>query len=278
MGEGTAIEWATHTFNPWIGCTKVSPACANCYAETYAHRYGRAEWGKGNPRSLTSEANWRKPLAWNRKAERTGIRPRVFCASLGDVFDEEVPDEWRDRLFDDLIDQTPHLDWLLLTKRPEQMRRYLNGRRAPRPNVWAGVTVEDQQRADERIPILLDTPAAKRFLSCEPLLGPIDFAKVPGFNRLGLSLHGWWVIAGGESGAHARPSNPDWFRSLRNQCVNAGVPFLFKQWGEWAPYDPRRATVKDIHFFGNSKTYAYRVGKKRAGRFLDGVLHDGVPS
>lgn len=168
MGENSSIEWCHHTFNPFIGCTKVSGACRNCYAETLMDkRLGKVKWGKGQPRVKTSPANWAKPLAWNKKAEAAGERHRVFCASLADVFDDEVPDLWRVELFE-VIEDTPHLDWLLLTKRNEYMRNFLEVRFAMDelpPNIWAGVTVEDQAAAEERTPILLDTPAAKRFLS-----------------------------------------------------------------------------------------------------------------
>lgn len=342
MGENTKIEWAHHTFNPWIGCTKVSAACDNCYAENMMdHRYGRVRWGAGETRSRTSPANWRKPLAWDRRCAELGIRERVFCASLADVFDNEVPDEWRDDLFSKLILRTPHLDWLLLTKRPAVARRYLRGmadaaaryyddlewvRRFevapvpgeplpwPIPNVWLGTTVEHQQAAEALIPILLETPAAVRFLSCEPLLGPVDLTRVnPGHGMddedalRGCSSDDGtplrpaldWVIAGGESGPGARPSHPDWFRSLRDQCVAAGVPFLFKQHGDWVSEEdfdctdlmaPQQSDPDDyfprFEFVDADKLapgwhvrrYAWRVGKKRAGRTLDGRTWNEVPA
>lgn len=239
MGENTKIEWAKHTFNPWIGCTKVSPGCDHCYAETFAHRFGGG-WGKGAPRRLTSESNWKLPLRWNRAAEKAGRRDRVFCASLADVFDNEVPDAWRDRLFA-LIDCTPNLDWLLLTKRPQVALKYMNPP-SIMPNVWLGTSVENQPMADLRIPTLLKIPAAKRFLSVEPLLGPVDLWSSANYQlpdgSFG-SAFAWgkgvnWVIVGGESGPKARPMHPAWARSIRDQCVAAGVPFFYKQWGEWA--------------------------------------------
>ncbi len=274
MGKNSTIEWTDHTFNPWMGCTKVSPGCANCYAERdMDHRWGKVKWGKGSPRVRTSPANWQKPKQWNAAAAKAGRRDRVFCSSLADVFDEEVDPQWRNDLFV-LIEATPHLDWLLLTKRPhlvlshlEVIKRHwmcdgLPGLRLG--NVWMGTSVEDQQRADERIMHLLGIPARVRFLSCEPLLGPVDL-------RLPLNLcpvkkstisaetgeiydHGWvwernnpmgrswigtgihWIIAGGESGPKARPMHPEWAKTLRDQAQAAGVPFLFKQWGEWAPF------------------------------------------
>lgn len=180
MGETTAISWTDHTFNPWIGCTKVSAGCKNCYAERENNfrKWNGGTWGVGAPRKLTSDANWRKPLQWDKAARAEGVRRRVFCASLADVFDEEVPDEWRDRLMT-LIESTTNLDWLLLTKRPANAKRYLGpfgGAVAER--IWIGTTVENQAAADERIPILLQIPAAVRFLSCEPLLGPVDLTRV----------------------------------------------------------------------------------------------------
>ena len=291
MAENSKIEWTDHTFNPWIGCTKVSDGCRFCYAENLMDtRYGRANWGKGKPRVQTSPANWKKPLAWNRQAERDGRRYRVFCASLADVFDFEVDDAWRDRLFS-LIEATPNLDWLLLTKRPENAKRYLAQRYGGDPfvrggipeNIWIGTSVEDQKAAASRIPILLEIPAVVRFLSMEPLLGSVDLGPyLEGEARLD------WVIVGGESGQHARPSHPEWFLSLRDQCVAAGVAFHFKQWGEWAPgHEHRRVTrgknTKTIGFNGQGSPLAgrnatmVRVGKKLAGRLLDGRTWDGLP-
>ena len=228
MSENSKIEWTDHTFNPWEGCAKVSPGCANCYAEARNSRWngGTApNWGKGKPRRRTSAANWRKPLQWNRQAGSAGERPRVFCASLADWLDDEVPIEWLVDLLI-LIRETPHLDWLLLTKRPENffgriekariskkgfeesdlwlwLDEWMDGE--PPENVWIGTTVEDQKRADERIPLLFEIPAAIRFLSCEPLLESVDLI---GKDIQGSALHPYqndpkidWVIAGGESGS-----------------------------------------------------------------------------
>lgn len=320
MAENSKIEWCDHTFNPWTGCAKVSPGCANCYAEGWAKRSGHVQWGPGKPRRRTSAAEWRKPVRWN-TAENSKLvghaefvenrRPRVFCASLADWLDDEVPIEWlADLLL--LIHQTPNLDWLLLTKRPQNFDRrvraptdlflslgavgeysqagkayadwladWMKGR--PPENVWIGTTVEDQQRADERIPVLLSIPARVRFLSCEPLLGPVDvrfgFAHLVHPDRP--TIH--WVIAGGESGPGARPMHPEWARGLRDQCAAAGVPFLFKQWGDWLPYgecapgvdDPRdKEGVLHNYSFGATAPvvpwYSRKLGKARAGRLLDG--------
>lgn len=510
MGANTKIEWAHHTFNPWIGCTKVSAACDHCYAEDWDKRYeGGQHWGAGAPRRLTSAANWRKPLAWNRQAAKADTRPRVFCASLADVFDSEVPDAWRDRLFA-LIALTPHLDWLLLTKRPQVARKYLSDPDKPRrvdtlkhvilagrlseihapermaeaadwpgyfvtskgrvlsdktnagtrgdarhelkpqigaggharvtlyagdveqrelvhrlvldtfdrsardgeqgchidgdpennalwnlrwgdqsanwedskrhgtrrryskltiedvdqirqrlaagesayaiapdfgvsdtqirniatgrqwqpechlewplKSVWLGTTVETQQMAEVRIPTLLQCPAARRFLSCEPLLGPVQLDDLCDGHKFVDALRGnWWhdaprgpierghpkldwIIAGGESGPHAQPSHPDWFRSLRDQCQAAGVPFFFKQWGEWSEaqsgdvfdtakgragkppaliVDPNDGTVHCFLPENEEPDRRYRamlkVGKKAAGRLLDGREWNEVP-
>jgi protein gp37 len=256
MGENTKIEWATHTFNPWTGCTKVSPACKNCYAEAWAKRSGLVKWGDTVERRRTSDANWREPVKWNSRAREAGERPRVFCASLADVF-ENRPEltPWRADLLK-LIYDTPHLDWLLLTKRPENWRdaideacEYAHGDtwesmwtqgEAPE-NVWIGATVENQEQADKRIPELLKIPARVRFLSCEPLLGPIQLGvsfvggsfALYDYGEPGSKFH--WVIAGGESGPRARPLHPDWARSLRDQCKAAGVPFFMKQMTKKTP-------------------------------------------
>lgn len=220
MGEVTGIGWTDHTFNPWVGCTAVSPACDRCYAKAWAARIGQPELWEGK-RRLTSDANWREPVKWNRVAGALGIRSRVFTASLADVFDTEVSDDWRDKLFA-LIDTTLNLDWQVLTKRPKVMRDYL-ARSPLRRNVWAGTTVENQDMLVARLPYLRDTRAAVHFLSVEPMLGPM---------LLGPSAqHVDWVICGGESGPGARPMNPAWPRALRDECADAGIAFFFKQWG-----------------------------------------------
>jgi protein gp37 len=313
MSENTNIEWTDHTFNPWIGCTKVSPGCLNCYAETLDKRRlsktlgaGTKEtpvlhWGRGAPRHRTSEAYWKQPLRWEREQQaltarygtRTeGSRPRIFCASLADWLDDEVPIEWLADLLD-LIRATPSLDWQLLTKRPENFLPRLEAvirsleasenwdnlptysdkvllhamlgdwllLRRPPANVWLGTTAEDQNRADTRIPQLLAIPAKVRFLSCEPLLEPVDLTKIPdpayplcegcddGKSRVYFdSLTGRqfcdqscdgceyirridWVITGGESGSGHRPFDPEWARSLRDQCTSSGTAFFMKQMG-----------------------------------------------
>ncbi len=363
LADGTMLPG--FTFNPWIGCEKVSDACKFCYASV--HTYARVSasrglplWGPGSSRHVTSDANWRKPIGWNREAERSGIRRKVFCASLADVF-EDRPDlaQPRARLAR-LISDTPALDWLLLTKRPENAQRLwqaacdqvvrdeleASGLSAAESfataiwgnNVWLGTTVESQAMAEKRIPALLRVPAAVRFLSVEPLLGSVDVSQwlrrvdVDWEHFIGPCKHGrdpWtrceldcdhsrpaldWVIGGGESGPKARPMHPAWARSLRDQCTAAGVPFLFKQWGDWAPYaDDERDCSEAGETAANMQTWMTpdgesggvwlfdgdgswsnwtgtppedmagvailnRWGKKRAGRMLDGREWNGFPA
>lgn len=328
--ENSAIEWTDHTFNPWWGCAKISPGCKNCYAASFAKRTGNDCW-EGSPRRYFGDEHWKQPVKWNRDSEKawedargSGLplreprRHRVFCASMADVF-EGLPeqDEHVGRLLA-LINDTPHLDWLLLTKRPENieplLRRVSNGTygevwnlRDHMPNVWLGTTVEDQQRADERIPVLLGIPAKVRFLSCEPMCGPVSFRMVVGlmqrFNSSPWGWHNWlntqihWVICGGESGAGARPMHPGWARSLRDQCAAGGVPFFFKQWGEWMVVEQLPATPEGrarkhsgegyVDFTGKlhpvdeaplSSYLVWKIGKKAAGRLLDGVLYGDFPA
>lgn len=280
MAENSGIEWTDHTFNPWIGCTKVSPGCEHCYAEAFARRYNKAEWGPTARRVRTSAANWQKPLAWNKKAQQEGRRYRVFCASLADVFEENPQvTPWRHDLFE-MIVETRNLDWLLLTKRPENIMDMVPDEwrtvgRWPM-NVWAGTTIESQDVVVSRISELIYVPAPVRFLSCEPLLGPLDLSEW-------LDMVGW-VIVGGESGAEARgPMAPQWAQSLRDQCRAAGVPFLFKQWGQFIPYNQTPAewyNSGSIMFAADKETpvQAIRLRSKHdAGRTLDGVEWNEVP-
>lgn len=300
--ENSKIEWTDHTFNPWIGCTKVSPGCLNCYAEARDQRFaGGIHWGPGAPRQRTSASNWTEPRKWNRAAVQEIVdvadmekfsdgqplvghrRPRVFSASLADWLDHEISIEWFGD-FLDLVRETSAIDWLLLTKRPrawharleelfhtsqtnetrprefwEWVWNWMNG--IPPSNVWIGTTAEDQDRYEERIPWLCGIPAVKRFLSCEPLLSPLNLHF--GENRRNTAfvtnayLH--WVIVGGESGPGARPMNPFWAHSLRDQCENNGVAFFFKQWGE--------------HNYKGDK-----VGKIAAGKELGGKILQAFPS
>lgn len=265
MGENSKIEWTDHTWNPWIGCTKVSAACDHCYAEDWAKRFGQVEWGPHAERRRTSPANWKEPLRWDRAAAKAGRQARVFCASLADVFDNQVPEQWRYDLWE-LIASTRNLDWLLLTKRPQNIAKMLPvmdsrlpgykpwTQRWPWPNVWLGTTVENQEEANRRVPEFLAVPAAKHFLSVEPLLGPVNLNSVfdhsnehsidalagrrfyaPQDNDGEPEARLDWVIAGGESGRGARPMHPDWARSLRDQCAAAEVPFFMKQMTKKAP-------------------------------------------
>lgn len=255
MGEATKIQWCDHTFNPWRGCTKVSPGCAYCYAEQQSKRNPGVlgNWGDRGKRVIASESYWRLPLKWDRQARSDGVRRKVFCASLADVFEDRPElDEPRQRLFD-LILHTPNLLWLLLTKRPVVMADWLCGsgvfgsRNAHVwgqgwPNVWLGVSVEDQARSRERLPVLLSVPAVVHWLSCEPLLGPLD---------LGDCLHEYhgcppdrwpygpvrWVVVGGESGTSSRPCEVSWVRSIVRQCRQVNRACFVKQLGACA-YDP----------------------------------------
>jgi protein gp37 len=225
MGKHTNIQWCQHTFNPWWGCLKVSEECKHCYALDIAHHYGYQVWGPGEttPRRMFGNQHWAEPLVWNRQAAKQGQRHTVFCASMADVYELHPQlSEARARLWD-LIERTPWLNWLLLTKRPENILRISPWGQNWPDTVWVGTSVGLQKRAEERLPFLMKVPAAVRFVSCEPLLGPLDLS--PWLPR----LH--WVICGGESGKAARPLDLDWARSLRNQCEAAQIPYFFKQVG-----------------------------------------------
>lgn len=342
MSDATKISWTDSTFNPWIGCTKVSPGCDSCYAEAMMDkRYGKVSWGAGQRRVRTAAENWKKPVRWNARdfyecstcswrgdtvemdgpsgkagggcphcAPARGMvrlaRRRVFCASLADVFDNAVDPAWRADLFT-LIEETPNLDWLLLTKRignvPRLMENVLHRLHWPAsasfatmlPNVWLGATVVNQAEADRDIPKLLAEPARVRFLSIEPMLGPINLERIK--HPYGIAPSDtfdctapWgartqidWVIVGGESGSAARAVHPDWVRSLRDQCVAARLPMHFKQWGEWAPKD---AAFGDRGIYPGGPTanlppdniLTIRCGTKRAGRQLDGREWNDFPA
>lgn len=270
MGANSGIEWTDHTFNPWVGCAKISAACDHCYAEGWAKRAGHPVLWAGK-RRRTSEKNWNLPLRWDREARTAGTRARVFCASLADVFDNQVAPDWRADLWN-LIAATPWLDWLLLTKRPQNISGMLppSWFEGPWPNVWLGATICNQAEADRNVPHLTAIPAALRFLSIEPLLGPLSFrwarwvnqdATLRRFGRInhleGLrGIH--WAIVGGESGSHARPMDLASVRGLRDEFLEAGTAFFFKQWGE-------------------HDADGVRVGKKRAGRLLDGRIWNAIP-
>jgi protein gp37 len=231
MAARTAIAWCDHTFNPWLGCLRVSPACDHCYAAALARRTGRRDWAGRDlwdphaDRVRTSPAYWREPYRWNAQAAAAGLRRRVFCASMADVFDNQVPQAWRADLWA-LIGATPTLEWLLLTKRPHNARAMLpTAWGAGWPNVWLGTTTENQVEAARRIPHLVAIPAVIRFLSVEPMLEAIDLG--PWLDKLD------WLIVGGESGIgnRSRPMRPEWLRQLRDQAQAAGLAFFLKQVG-----------------------------------------------
>ena len=281
MGKDSRIEWTHHTFNPWWGCVKVSAACDHCYAETWAKRLGEGLWGPHTPRRFFSDAHWKEPLRWDKDAARDKVRRRVFCASMADVF-ENRPDLVEERLrLLDLIAQTPHLDWLLLTKRIHLVRKQLpKGYDFP-ANVWLGATVEDQATARKRIKYLLEfSSPSVRFLSCEPLLSAVDLTPYLVRNENGNRVD--WIIAGGESGPHARPMDPAWPADLQKQCARAKVPFHFKQWGHWAPVEQvsdvvkRSTPIRVIRQDGSEVTVA-AIGKAKAGRVLSGKHWDQFP-
>jgi len=248
MGEVTGIAWTDHTFNPWIGCTRVSEGCRNCYAEQLVTtRMGR-KWGPGTERRRTSAANWKEPIRWAKKARAVGRRDKVFCASLADIFDFEAPIETRRDLWKLIGDTCDALDLQLLTKRPMRITPVmcedgLNLGFFELTHCWLGTTTENHQTAEERIPEILQVDAAVRFLSCEPLIGPINLDNLkyrPGMDGWlsAFNENAWpelgkidWVICGGESGAQARIMKPEWARNLRDQCASAGVAFFMKQMG-----------------------------------------------
>lgn len=312
VGEFSAILWTHLTFNSWSGCCRISKGCENCYADDLpGERKRGAEWGPSTPRMRASPTYLRQPYRWDRVAEAAGVRLRVFCSSTADVMEDRADlDPWRANLWE-IIRGTPNLDWLVLTKRPGRMLRWAREEGWPE-NAIPGATVECQEVAEPRIRDLLQVQARLRFLSLEPLLGGIDFSRMTtdplnsgfamldGFGRFdgeppaGIS----WVIAGGESGPRARPSHPDWFRSVRDQTARAGIPFLFKQWGEWGPPDGETpfstsdgmagkppAFLVDLDgdtscFYragGKKPLPMVRYGKHRTGRMLDGVAHEAFP-
>ncbi|MEO3947654.1 phage Gp37/Gp68 family protein [Gorillibacterium sp. CAU 1737] len=328
MGDKSKIEWTDATWNPVVGCTKVSEGCRNCYA---FELHGNRHKGKINGAKLPEQYakpfseiqifpdRLDQPLRWK--------RPRkIFVNSLSDLFHQDVPDDFIDEVFA-VMALCPQHTFQVLTKRPQRMRDYLSKPSSPYaidkladlsplmeqwgwmspedaaniappgsvlpkwpewplPNVWLGVTVENQQAADERIPLLLQTPAAIRWLSCEPLLGSVDLISAGAINYE--IVNTWqstmeplidWVVVGGESGSKARPMHPDWVRSLRDQCQDAGVPFLFKQWGEWAPSLSLAALPsKSTECVKAGKETLHRVGKRAAGRVIDGRTWDEYPN
>ncbi len=280
MGDKSAIEWTDATWNPVVGCTVVSAGCDHCYAATLHNRrylaWKRGTWDKAPaqyhqpfkrvqlmPDRLTQPLKWKEPR-------------RIFVNSLSDLFHEDVPDEYVFQVFD-MMALTPRHTFQILTKRPERMQRLLQASE-PLPNVWLGVSVEDQAAAESRIPWLLDTPAAVRFLSCEPLLGPVDLN--------GVDRQPWvnWIIVGGESGPKARPMNPQWVQGLLDYCNDTDAPFFFKQWGEWRHCDemPNDVYLENINRVpwerGDIGNGYLKLGKKRAGRDFKRRTWDEFPA
>lgn len=313
MGEHTHISWADHTFNPWIGCMQISPACDGCYALNLMDtRLGRVEFGgpgRGvGTRSRTTPANWRKPLKWDRQAKEAGTRPFVFGGSLMDPFDNAVPAEWRREYFDQVIRPTRNLVWLLLTKRPQNIVPMVEAAGGLPPNVALGTTAEDQARWDTNVPALIAAQVAFwakgamplfSFVSMEPLLERVlvRTARVTDAIRRNLpqmryeffdplhphqfeplKLH--WIITGGETdqGTHkARPMHPQAVRWIRDDCRVTETPFHHKQNGEWVSTleNAGRGDHQAIEL--ERDWWVRRVGKKRAGRTIDGHIHDARP-
>lgn len=257
--ENSKIEWTHHTFNPWWGCTKVSAGCKNCYAEKQDARFGESHWGDNADRKFMGEAHWRKPIVWNEKAAKAGERHRVFCSSMSDVLekrqDDKLQNSARERLFG-LIAATPHLDWLILTKRPENfdMLPHLD-------NIWLGVSAENQEQADIRIPLLLEQKwAAVRFVSYEPALGPLEIRYFLGVTGRSFYPHKYtmkknhgldWIICGAESGPGRREMDPSWPRRIEVECYLGDIPFFFKQ--------------------------SFEGGKKVSLPMLRGITHNAFP-
>lgn len=320
MGQNSHISWTDHTMNFWIGCTKVSPACTHCYAsnETFTRvqrSKGNELWGPKANRHRTAQTTWNKLLTWNKNYEwleceecswrghlkgmyhdgayrcpnckglfTHPTRQRVFVQSLSDICEihPQILDSWRDEIAE-LILQCTNLDFLFLTKHPQNfnelwLERF--GGSVPE-HVWVGTTVENQEYADKRIPELLKIDANTRFLSCEPLLGPVDLYGINGVyqdDELGVLENGiHWVIVGGESGPKARPMNPEWARSLLAQCQEFDIPFHFKQWGEWTPDGRLAKGNTPIVYSEQFPQPLYKLGKKNTGRELDGKVYNGFP-
>lgn len=322
----TRIEWAEVVWNPVSGCTPISEGCQNCYAKRMANRLrGRCGYPADEPFKVTlHEDRLGEPLRWKKPR-------RVFACSMGDLFHDDVPEEFLNRVFANMAIVPQHI-FMVLTKRPERMAEYISANNrydalieqldqgdvwdlptrtvkrlffnAPRedkwplPNVWLGVTAENQQRADERIPILLQIPAAVRFVSVEPMLGPVDLLSndcLGGCINYEVCLDNPetcincaqdckidWIICGGETGPGARPMHPDWVRSLKDQCQEAGVSYFFKQWGEYcSPSQMPPDTFREWDIQHGTEIWddepRWRVGKKKAGRILDGETWDEMP-
>lgn len=302
MAEVTTIEWTNEylktpvlwkgelttvipgaTFNPWWGCMKVSRACKHCYAETFANRFAPGLWGPSSVRKKFDAKHWNQPLKWNEECKKLGITRKVFCGSMCDwAEDNDQINAERIKLFE-LIEATPHLTWLLLTKRPELILQWIppSWKSIPPANVWYGATVEDDKNI-WRIDELIKVPATKRFISCEPLDTHISIIKYlrkpyqklsdPVFaykDKHGISGVIHWVICGGESGSKAEPLNPRNVKYLLGECIQTKTPFFFKQWGEWMP------VLDDLM----SPTMEFkRMGKSKSGRLIMGREYNEMPN
>ena len=275
MGENSKIEWCDHTFNPWMGCTKVSKGCMNCYAERdMDHRWGKVEWGKRGTRIRTGPKNWAKPVKWNKRAKENGKVELVFTASLADIFedwqarhhDPYLLDDWRGELFE-LMMNTPWLVWLVLTKRPENVLDMVPDIWKVEglwpQNVWIGFSAEDQSNFDFRIGPALMIPTPVLWISAEPLLGAISMDSYLEYNEI------QWVIAGGESGPGARPTWASWARLLKTQTWRHGIPFFFKQWGEWLPKSEAKEITKFLAEYDDNSE-AFHIGREQAGHLING--------
>jgi len=274
MMNKTKIDWCDYTWNPISGCSPISEGCKNCFAERVSARF-KLPWGKPvfHPEKLEEPLRTKKP-------------GKVFVCSMSDLFHEDVKPEWIWQIWTAML-KAPQHTFIVLTKRAKRMKAVVKEiysqnphLSTPLPNVWIGVTAENQRTADERIPLLLRNSFSKRFVSVEPMLGPINLEETKGYwGGIGLD----WIVCGGESGAGARPMHPDWVRGLRDQCKAASVPFFFKQWGEWAPspdggtpdHLPSNAGYyfKDAPYLGK----VWRFGKQAAGHLLDGKEHREWP-
>ncbi len=313
------ILWTDQTWNPIIGCSKVSPGCDNCWAERMAARQAAMACGSLNfmTKGIMTDAQkaytkvaklWHDPndertywKGWNGKTEFVESplqkplhwkKPRmIFVCSMGDLFHESVRFSWIEKVMS-VIEECPQHTFQVLTKRPHIMAEYFNGlgkgfELSCLHNLWLGVTAENQEQADIRIPILLQIPAAKRFVFVEPMLGEIKLPYYLTDYSTGSCTLLDWVICGGESGPGARPIHPDWARGLRDQCKEAGVPFMFKQWGEWGNCTSS-VTCRSCDVIDRKRRFEWKcanyktlcsikVGKKKAGRLLDGVEHNEFP-
>lgn len=256
--------WWDFTFNAWWGCEKVSPACKFCYAERDSLSQGDF-WGANGNRRFFGDKHWNDPIRWNRKATEEGTRKKVFCLSMGDIFEDRRDlDSARLRVFTDLVPNTPNLDWMFVTKRIEKaMDLVPSSWRDKWPdNAWVITSIENQDYLEKRMPYLSKIPARVRGISAEPLCGPVDFT-------------GWensieWMITGGESGDEnlVRIAPPDWYRGLRDWCIKNNKPFYFKQWGEYRPLYDGEKCEENVKVINGIPMVA--KGKKKAGYLLDG--------